>query len=195
MTQPSKATTVTTILNDRVIRDALVKHLATASFRPKALLEELRVHNGKAVADVVAVHSAAHCYEIKGETDSINRVRRQAGFYDLAFERITLVTTANHLPNATRIVPPYWGLMTVSRNPEGGIVFRHARGAKVNTTFCKTAALLTLWKEELSKLATDLDARKFNRALLSEYIASNSSRRQVAKFVGSALLERHASAG
>ena len=52
-------------LNDSEIRRSLIQKLNNQAKQPKAILEELRVHNGNAIADVVAIHNNAHCYEIK----------------------------------------------------------------------------------------------------------------------------------
>ncbi|MGI8431207.1 MAG: sce7726 family protein, partial [Chthoniobacterales bacterium] len=61
-------------LNDALIRGALLLELAQQQTRPRAVIEELHVHNGRAIADVVTLHSEAHCYEIKGATDRIERI-------------------------------------------------------------------------------------------------------------------------
>ena len=58
-------------LNDARIREALMRKLEQQKKRPRAVLQELHVHNGKAIADIVTLHSEAHCYEIKGATDHI----------------------------------------------------------------------------------------------------------------------------
>ena len=64
-------------LNDARIREALLRKLAKQKVKPRAVLEELHVHNGRAIADVVTLHAEAHCYEIKGETDRIERILTQ----------------------------------------------------------------------------------------------------------------------
>ncbi len=77
-------------LNDARIREALLRKLAKQKVRPRAVLEELHVHNGNAIADVVTLHAEAHCYEIKGATDRIERITVQGAYYTAAFRRITL---------------------------------------------------------------------------------------------------------
>ena len=49
-------------LNDVSIRKSLILKLKNQAVRPKAIIEELRVHNGKAIADVVALYAEAHCF-------------------------------------------------------------------------------------------------------------------------------------
>ena len=50
------------LLTDKEIRAALIKALLKRKPAPKAVIEELRVHDGNAVADVVTVHKELHCY-------------------------------------------------------------------------------------------------------------------------------------
>src|SRR4051794_6277919 len=98
-------------LNDARIREALLRELAHQQSRPRAVIQELHVQNGKAVADVVTLHSEAHCYEIKGATDRIDRIAAQSLFYNASFRWITLVTTECKLRRALKLVPPFWGIM------------------------------------------------------------------------------------
>lgn len=50
------ALSIATSLGDKEIRQLLIRRLENASRIPKAILEELRVHNGNAIAGVVSVH-------------------------------------------------------------------------------------------------------------------------------------------
>src|SRR6187549_3456621 len=97
-------------LNDTRIREALLRKLARQKARPRAVLQELHVHNGRAIADIVTLHSEAHCYEIKGATDRIERIAVQGTFYNTAFRRITLVTTECKVRRALKLAPPCWGI-------------------------------------------------------------------------------------
>jgi hypothetical protein len=181
------------ILDDKTIRKSLIKRLSQQSPAPKALLEELRVHNGNAIADVVTVHSAAHCYEIKGETDSIYRILRQSRYFDLVFERITLVTVARHTDNALRLAPPHWGIMVAKQRSEE-ISISHVRAASLSPLFDKRLALLTLWKSEMVEVAGDSTIEKpekLNRSELSDILASMLSKDSVNKSIGEKLKSRN----
>lgn len=90
------------------------------------LLEAVRtVHPGAAVfhefpvcrkgrADLVAVNAAMWGYEIKSERDSLARLSLQVKQYDQIFNYSVLVAAERHLKAASRIVPPHWGVMSVS---------------------------------------------------------------------------------
>ena len=92
-------------LNDKQIRPFLVNFLNSAVNKPQKVMEELSVCYGDAIADVVAVYNTLHCFEIKGETDTIQRIQHQGQFYNKSFLKITLVTTENHLNYALKSIP------------------------------------------------------------------------------------------
>lgn len=181
-------------LDDKTIRKSLITRLAGLAKAPKAILEELRVHNGNAIADVVAIHRYAHCYEIKGETDSIHRILKQRQFYDLAFKRITLVTTNRHIQNALRLAPTHWGIMVASEK-YNSIAIRYVRSAQDSPSFDPRVALLTLWRSELIEVALSLSDRKLeklNRTQLSSLIASNLDQKRLGESIGEKLISRSA---
>lgn len=158
------------ILDDTNIREALLRKLARQKSRPRAVLEELHVHNGSAIADVVTLHSEAHCYEIKGATDRIERIAVQGTYYNAAFRRITLVTTNCKLHRALKLAPNFWGIMVAIEDGEN-VRFRHVRAAQVNPQFERRLAAMTLWKCEMLELVSEKGAEKKPRRLLAELIA------------------------
>ena len=147
-----------------------MRKLAQQKARPRAVLEELHVHNGSAIADVVTLHSEAHCYEIKGATDRIDRITVQGAYYNAAFRRITLVTTESNLRRAKKLAPRFWGIM-VAIEVGGEVRFRHVRAAQLNPRFEKQAAAMTLWKSEMLELVPGAGAERKPRRLLAQLIA------------------------
>lgn len=180
-------------LTDKEIRLALLVNLGRRSNPPRATLEEVHVCNGNAIADVVAVYKTMHCYEIKGETDSINRIVRQSQFYDQAFPRITLVTTENHLRRAETIAPKHWGIVLANHSHNGSVVLRHVRGATRNPSYLPEVALLSLWRSELIKFprATNASIEKMNKQKIAELIASSAPTSVINEGVGLALATRN----
>ncbi|WP_155647517.1 sce7726 family protein [Burkholderia territorii] len=179
-------------LDDKIIRKFLIARLAALSNKPKAIIEELRVHNGNAIADVVAIHKYAHCYEIKGDTDAVRRILVQRQYYDLAFRRITLVTTDRHLGNALSLAPAHWGIMVASES-RGSVAIRYVRRATRNPLYDTRIALLTLWKSELLEVALPISSNKLNklnRAQLTDLIALNVSQEELCEQIGHRLAGR-----
>jgi len=179
-------------LDDKTIRKFLIARLAALTKKPKAIIEELRVHNGNAIADVVAVHRYAHCYEIKGDADSIHRILRQCKFYNLAFKRITLVTTQRHINNAIKLAPAHWGIMVAS-DKNGSVAIRYVRRASNNTLYDVKVALLTLWKSELLDVALPFSTGKLdklNRMQLSDLIVLKLDHETLCESIGNKLVCR-----
>jgi len=157
-------------LNDASIREALLRKLERQKSRPRAVLQELHVHNGRAIADVVTLRSEAHCYEIKGATDRIDRIVVQSAYYNAAFRRITLVTTECKLRRALKLVPPFWGIMVATVDADT-IRLRHIRAARSNPNFEKHSAAMTLWKCEMLELVPETGTERMPRKRLAELIA------------------------
>lgn len=180
-------------LTDKEIRRALLVHLERRANPPRATLEEVHVCNGNAIADVVAVYKTMHCYEIKGETDSINRVVRQSQFYDQAFPLISLVTTANHLKRAELIVPKHWGIMLAEPTYSDSVILKYVRGTTRNPFYLPEVALLSLWRSELIKLPNSSNAvlEKMNRQKIAALIASNIPTSTINEIVGETLAARN----
>ena len=179
-----------TILNDARIREALLRKLARQKFRPRAVIEELHIHNGRAIADVVTLHLEAHCYEIKGATDRIDRITAQGSYYNTAFRRITLVTTQCNLRRAMKLAPRFWGIM-VSIEIGGAVRFRHVRAAQLNPHFEKQAAAMTLWKSEMLELVPEKGAERKPRKLLAQLIAETRRELELSTNICDLLMGRH----
>lgn len=176
-------------LNDATIREALLRKLERQKSRPRAVLQELHVHNGKAIADVVTLHSEAHCYEIKGATDRIERITAQGSYYSAAFRRVTLVTTECNLRRALKLVPQFWGIMVAITNG-AAVRFRHVRAAKLNLNFQKRLAAMTLWKSEMLELVSIPGAERKPRRLLAQLIAETRRELQLSMSICDLLLGR-----
>jgi S-adenosylmethionine:diacylglycerol 3-amino-3-carboxypropyl transferase len=185
-------------LTDKQLRAALLMRLKAQNVVPRAILEEVRVHNGNAIADVVSIHTRPHCYEIKGETDEIRRIVKQGEFYDRAFQRITLVTTKNHLAAAERIAPSHWGVMVASTRANHELpALRYIRKSTDSPLFDKQVALLTLWKSELLSLCVDEVSHlaKLNRLGLTKHLAQEHAACNISSWIGEKLVNRHITNG
>lgn len=182
-------TKIQTPLNDLEIRGALILKLTNQKPQPRAIVEELHVHNGKAIADVVALHSEAHCYEIKGATDRIERITAQGMYYNAVFRRITLVTTECNLKRARKLVPRFWGII-VAIADGAAVRFRHVRAAKLNRNFEKQLAAMTLWKSEMLELVSEPGAVRKSRKLLAQLIAETQRELKLSMTICNLLLGR-----
>jgi hypothetical protein len=182
------------VLNDPTIRKKLKNYLKALPVKPRVIVDELHVHKGNAIADVVAIYNEPHCFEIKGETDNVNRLLKQGKFYDLVFKKISLVTTENHLKKALNVIPEHWGILIASNN-EDIVKLSHHRKASSNPFFVKEIALLTLWKQEMLDVSNNNDIKlpkKMNKQELVNEIASNLTLKKVNTEIANSLFNRTA---
>ena len=180
------------ILNDKNIRKYLINKLNNQAIRPKALFEELSVHNGNAIADVVAVYNDTHCYEIKGDGDKIERCLKQGQYYNYAFGKITVVTTNRHLARAEKILPEFWGIMLAEENGED-ISLKPIRKASLNKDFDKTRALLTLWKAEMLNIIEENSQNNIknkSRKYLAQLISHTKKKQELRREISDSLISR-----
>jgi hypothetical protein len=177
-------------LNDSKIREALLRKLSNQKSKPRAVIEELRVHNGNAIADVVTLHSEAHCYEIKGSSDKIKRITIQGSFYNTAFRRITLVITERNLRRALRISPRFWGIM-LARLDGSEVKLSYVRPARINPLFEKALAVQTLWKSEMLALVEANSYARKPRDYLTQLICATRRKVELSSRICELLITRH----
>ena len=179
-------------LNDKQIRPFLINYLCTATNKPQKVMQELSVCYGDAIADVVTADNFLHCYEIKGETDTIQRIQQQGKFYNKSFLKITLVTTENHLDYALKSAPGFWGIILVT-TAENKTIFTTKRIAKKNPNFSGEEALHTLWKNELLAISKEKNIpirEKMSKRAISQVLAENLSNDFIAKSISNTIQHR-----
>ncbi|MBW8040269.1 MAG: sce7726 family protein [Planctomycetes bacterium] len=179
-------------IHDKLIRPILISKLKNQAIKPKAVIEELRVHNGNAIADVVALYKDAHCFEIKGDSDKIERAVKQGDYFNLSFRRITLVTTTKHLNKAKELLPKFWGIMIAERKGNE-VTLKYIRRARNNPCFDKSLALLILWKSEMLPLVEqhDKSTKNNSRRLLAQLISRTKKKVELSNNISTALIARH----
>ena len=181
------------ILLDKDIREIFTSHHAKRYPKSK-LLSEVRVNNGLAIADLVSIGiKTSHCYEIKSDRDKITRVLDQSKYFDIAFSKISLITTMAQYKKALDIIPAYWGLIVVSNTPK--IKVHYLRKASFSPLFSKQKALLTLWRDELlgillMKNIIEKPKNKFSRNDLIDILCAELSTTEICKSMNNNLLSR-----
>lgn len=176
-------------LYDFDIRKALINKLYKRPIKPNAIIEELRVNNGKAIADVVALYKEAHCYEIKSDVDNDSRLEQQSNYYDKSFRKITLVTTEKHLLKMSSKIPEHWGIMIAKLKLDNEIALMSIRKAINNRYFDKKIALKSLWKEELLSL-NNQEKSILRKDILVEIISQNYKKQELSENISELLQGR-----
>ena len=180
-------------LLDKDIRDIFSTHYKK-KFPNSNLLNEVRINNGLAIADLVSVgEKTFHCYEIKSDRDKITRIIDQSKYFDIAFNKISLITTVAHQKRALDIIPDYWGLIIVSNTPK--IKIRYIRKASFSPLFSKQKTLLTLWRDELlgimlMKNIIEKPTNKFSRNELINILCTKLSTTEIYSSMNNYLVAR-----
>lgn len=178
------------MLDDITIRASLHNFINRRSPKPISVIDELRIHEGNCIADVVAIYNQLHAFEIKGATDKISRVRTQAEFYNKSLPRITLVTTSNHLPWATKNSDHFWGIILASEN-EKSISLKYIRKSLPNPQYDINYALQILWRDELVKIFQQYEIpiknKSTNRSKLIEILSKELSKETITQQIASAI--------
>ena len=182
-------------LNDKEIRPFLIDFINKKNREFNKVIEELPVCFGNAIADVVSsTNKTLHCFEIKGETDSISRIQHQALYYNQAFKKISLVTTTNHVNYAFNAIPQYWGILLAEYNKDNKIIFKQVRKATSNPKFSKEIALHTLWKDELLYIAQKENIKvspKTNKTQLANIVSSSLTNNYINYYIASIVSARY----
>jgi len=178
---------------DHEIRTALIQFLLNKSKKPKGIIEELPVHNGNAIADLVALYNEPHCFEIKGSNDKIARALKQGNYYNTSFNKVTLVTTSKQARAAINTLPKWWGIIAVDRENDR-ISFRYIRGAKTNKLQDKPLSLQLLWRSEMLDVAESneiiLKPKNANRSEVANSISKHLTKDKINQILSATLLER-----
>lgn len=150
------------LMKDSDLRAALTQRLVRRHARdPHTLiLQELGLRHGAARVDVVVVNGSLHGYELKSDSDSLERLPRQARVYGSVLDRVTLVVGRRHAEAAMQMVPDWWGVQVAEMGPRGGVLFSSVRRARNNPSQDPVAVAKLLWREEALELLDQLGAAK-----------------------------------
>ena len=140
--------------NDIIIRSALKKDLTNrhAQDEKVRIIEELGVQHGTARIDIAVVNGIMHGYEIKSDQDTLQRLPEQIDVFNSVFDKMTLVVGKNHLYQAIKMVPEWWGIIIAKINNNGSVVFNLIRGEEFNEKQDSVSVARLLWREEALKI-------------------------------------------
>lgn len=96
---------------DKHIRESLHTYLRNdiASAPGSVVIDELVLQQKDGRADVAVVNDHFHCYEIKSDADTLERLKRQVKVYGKVFDYLSVVVTEKHFDKAAKALPKHWG--------------------------------------------------------------------------------------
>lgn len=135
-----------------VTRDSDIRKVLLAALQTKyndkshdLIVEEFGCKSAR--ADVAVINGSLHAFEIKSDSDSLDRLPSQMNAYQGVFEFVTLVCGRRLLDRARAEIPAWWGLQkAVQKN--GSVTLRELRTPKPNPHQNALALARMLWKTE-----------------------------------------------
>ncbi|GAB3638217.1 hypothetical protein GCM10027422_38070 [Hymenobacter arcticus] len=104
---------------------------------------------GTTRADVVHITPAfMHGYEVKGDGDTLQRVKNQLKCYGEVYDFVTFVVTEKHLAKLLPLLPAWVGILVA---PAEGAALREHRPAGYNATVQRAPLAALLWVEEIKQ--------------------------------------------
>lgn len=137
--------------NDKLIRTALKKdleHICGKDPHTK-IIEELGIRHGTARVDIAVVNGVLHGYELKSDLDTLYRLPEQIRIYNSVFDQVTLVVGRNHLHEAVKIIPDWWGIVIAKIvDSSGAVSFCDIRESTENPNRISLEIAKLLWRIE-----------------------------------------------
>lgn len=135
-----------------VTRDSDIRAVLLANLRRiygdeehDLIVEEFGCNSAR--IDVAVINGALHAFEIKSDSDSLDRLPLQIEAYRGVFEYVTLICGQRLLKQARTLVPKWWGLQS-AHYERGGVLLQELRTPRANPRQNKLALAKMLWKTE-----------------------------------------------
>lgn len=114
------------------------------------IVHELAVCCGAARIDIAVVNGSLCGFEIKSDADTLRRLPDQVSAYNKVFDFVTIVAGKSHIPKLRRLIPHWWGIVSVSSQTPA--VFVRRRKARQNPGPDALERANLLWRAEALKL-------------------------------------------
>ncbi len=183
-------------MNDADIRCAYHRvRLRRQHLDPRTLVvDELGLQHGASRADIAVINGHMVGIEIKGDSDTLDRLESQVPAYSSVFDQVVLVCTERHVDRAVRYVPSWWGVVCADEGPRHGVRLQTVRAAAPNPEVDPYAVAQLLWRDEaiaiLRKRGAAARELRGSRAVLYSEIVDRLGARDLRYEVREALKSR-----
>lgn len=166
-----------TRLRDSDVRRAVhARVLAQHRDDPNTLvLDEFGVHEGASRIDIAVVNGRLDGFEIKSDSDTLDRLPGQVKAYGAVFDHVTLVVGTRLFEGASAMIPWWWGVKLAECGPRGAVQIRTIRAPRRNHSLDLAALALLLWRDELesavTRLCPELAGPRLTRRSLADALA------------------------
>jgi hypothetical protein len=165
------------VLHDADIRASLINHLRELySNDPNTrILQEFGLCEGTVRIDVAVVNGLLIGYEIKSDSDTLERLPIQQEIYSQIFNRIVVVVGTPHTFKVARLVPQWWGIWQ-SITSSGEVIFEVIREPQQNPNINPLSLVKCLWRDEALGILKDNGLadglEKAKRSIIREKLAT-----------------------
>ena len=122
------------------------------------ILDELGLIKGSTRIDIAVINGIMHGYELKSDLDTLLRLPDQMKIYNSIFDKVTLVVGKNHVFEAIKIVPDWWGIIMAKINEtDRTMIFYNIRECSQNTSKNSYEIVKLLWKKEAIEILKRLN--------------------------------------
>lgn len=111
---------------------------------------------GTVRADVAVLNGSFTGYELKSARDTLQRLPKQVEYYSRVFDYAVLVVAENHLDDARKIVPDWWGVTLAIEGEDGRVVLDPLVESRMNPLVDPASLVTLLWREETLEILTSL---------------------------------------
>lgn len=157
------------------------------------VVDELGLCQGKSIIDIAVINGFIHGYEIKSESDTLERLPGQMEIYSKVLDTVTIVSGECHINRIVNYVPDWWGI-TVSQNNNGKVEFKVLREAKINNNIDPYSVAQLLWKDEaldiLIQFGLDRGYHNKSRKIIWEKLVKSLSLEELKNLVREKLKNR-----
>jgi hypothetical protein len=164
-------------MKDPAIRNLLKKtELANFITDPHSkVVEELKLPAAKARIDIAVINGHLHGYEIKGASDTLQRLPSQVNAYSKIFDYLTVVTELKYHERILNVIPEWVGV-SVCSDKYGNEEFEIIQPPVLNEHKDAFYIAKLLWREELIDILQSFQIphkKKIRSWLLCEAAAYN----------------------
>ena len=140
------------------------------------VIDELGLNHGRCRADIAVVNGHLIGYEIKSDSDTLNRLEEQVKSYNAVFDKAFVIVGQRYAEVIMEHIPEWWGIILSEKGSRGAIHFTGLRKAARNDGINPIFLARLLWRDEVAEVLRErgLPPRCLRqpRARLYEYLVS-----------------------
>jgi len=183
-------------MRDQIVRQAFHNTVLKSAHADAhtIVVDELGLKNGGIRADIAVVNGKLVGYEIKTEKDTLSRLPSQIQAYNEVFEKAFIIVSENHLANALKLIPDWWGIYKIKIKGDGSLTFPCHRKARINKARNPYTIACLLWKPEVLEIVNSFSKMSIRsnipKRAIYETICQNYTEKNIGKMVIQYLKQR-----